>query len=188
MPAYLSVTLWKCVFTKFLIQPGCAVSELVGWQSKLQLDHCSHSNSAGHYCGINIVKILNSGRISSLVFPQRVARNIFFLSRPQNVWRWKILRWPIFPVGWLPPNWGNIKEITCRWIFGTHVDRFMKLCHKLLCINLSTWVSKIYQHVISSVWWQPAHREDESTQNFRASHVLRPRKKKDITGNPLGTT
>ena len=44
----------------------------------IQLNHCSHSNSAGHYCGINIVEILKSGRISSLVFPQRVARNIFF--------------------------------------------------------------------------------------------------------------
>ena len=35
--------------------------------------------------GENIVEILNSGRISSLVFLHRVARNIFFLSRPQNV-------------------------------------------------------------------------------------------------------
>ena len=79
----------------------------------IQLDNSSHSNSAGHYYGINIVKILNSGRISCLVFPQRVAHNIFFFSRPQNVWHWKIWRWPIFPVGWLPPNWGNIKQITC---------------------------------------------------------------------------
>ena len=34
-------------------------------------------------------------------------KKICFLYRPQNVWRWKILQWPIFPVGWSPPNWGN---------------------------------------------------------------------------------
>ena len=50
----------------------------------IQLDHCSHSNSAGHYCGINIVEILNAGG-SSGQLPKRVACNIFFLSRPQNV-------------------------------------------------------------------------------------------------------
>ena len=53
--------------------------------SNLQLDHCSHSNSAGHYYGINTAEILNSGRIGSLVFSQRVNHNIFVFCRPQNV-------------------------------------------------------------------------------------------------------
>ena len=26
---------------------------------QVQLDHCSHINSAGHYCGINTMEILN---------------------------------------------------------------------------------------------------------------------------------
>ena len=39
---------------------------------------------------------------------------------------------------------------------------------------------------ISSVWWQPAPQEDGSSQNFPASHILRPREKKNIVGNPMG--
>ena len=38
---------------------------------------------------------------------------------------------------------------------------------------------------ISSVWWQPVHREDGSLPNFPASHILRPREKK-YCGQPSG--